>query len=269
MLLNAKDLQLAVPGTYKAHADVVQIGSFDASMDVIVSKQRPRKMTIMGSDGVSYPFLLKGHEDLRQDERVMQLFGLINALLASDNRGNRSRNAMSIRTYSVMPLSNNSGVIGWVPECDTLHSLVKQYREPRSIRMNCEHKLIAGLAPSYDQLPRLAKIEVFEKVREQTRGDDLAKMLFLRSQNSEVWLSRRTNYTRSVAITSIAGYILGLGDRHPNNLMVDRKSGKVVHIDFGDCWEVCQTRAKYPESIPFRLTRMMIKAMEVTGIEGR
>ena len=29
-------------------------------------------------------FLLKGHEDLRQDERVMQLFGLVNTLLAND-----------------------------------------------------------------------------------------------------------------------------------------------------------------------------------------
>ena len=29
-------------------------------------------------------FLLKGHEDLRQDERVMQLFGLINTLLTND-----------------------------------------------------------------------------------------------------------------------------------------------------------------------------------------
>lgn len=29
-------------------------------------------------------FLLKGHEDLRQDERVMQLFGLVNTLLNND-----------------------------------------------------------------------------------------------------------------------------------------------------------------------------------------
>lgn len=29
-------------------------------------------------------FLLKGHEDLRQDERVMQLFGLVNTLLIND-----------------------------------------------------------------------------------------------------------------------------------------------------------------------------------------
>ena len=41
---------------------------------VITSKQRPRKLTILGGDGRKYMFLLKGHEDLRQDERVMQFF---------------------------------------------------------------------------------------------------------------------------------------------------------------------------------------------------
>ena len=37
-----------------------------------------------GSNGSEFMFLLKGHEDLRQDERVMQLFGLVNTLLAND-----------------------------------------------------------------------------------------------------------------------------------------------------------------------------------------
>ena len=67
---------------------------------------------------------------------------------------------------------------------------------------------------------------------------------------------------------SMVGYILGLGDRHPSNLMLDRYSGKLLHIDFGDCFEASMTREKFPEKIPFRLTRMMVKAMEVSGIEG-
>lgn len=50
--------------------------------------------------------------------------------------------------------------------------------------------------------------------------------------------------------------------------MLDRLSGKIVHIDFGDCFEVAMKRDKYPEKIPFRLTRMLVQAMEVTGIEG-
>ena len=51
---------------------------------MITSKQRPRKLTIVGGDGRKYMFLLKGHEDLRQDERVMQFFSLVNSLLLDD-----------------------------------------------------------------------------------------------------------------------------------------------------------------------------------------
>ena len=29
------------------------------------------------------------------------------------------------------------------------------------------------------------------------------------------------------------GYILGLGDRHVNNILIDLKSAELVHIDFG------------------------------------
>lgn len=49
--------------------------------------------------------------------------------------------------------------------------------------------------------------------------------------------------------------------------MLDRVSGKVIHIDFGDCFEVAMVREKFPEKIPFRLTRMLINAMEVRVIE--
>ena len=37
-----------------------------------------------GSNGKEYQFLLKGHEALRQDERVMPLFSLVNSLLLAD-----------------------------------------------------------------------------------------------------------------------------------------------------------------------------------------
>jgi FKBP12-rapamycin complex-associated protein len=45
-------------------------------------------------------------------------------------------------------------------------------------------------------------------------------------------------------------------------------SGKILHIDFGDCFEASMNREKFPEKVPFRLTRMLVKAMEVSGIEG-
>lgn len=39
-------------------------------------------------------------------------------------------------------------------------------------------------------------------------------------------------------------------------------------MEQGDCFEVAQQRDKYPEKVPFRLTRMLIHAMEVCGIIG-
>ena len=80
-------------------------------------------------------------------------------------------------------------------------------------------------------------------------GEDLHKVLWLKSRNSEVWLDRRTTYTRSTAVMSMVGYLLGLGDRHPSNLMLDRYSGKLLHIDFGDCFEASMNREKFPEKV--------------------
>lgn len=265
-LLECRNLELAVPGTYRADSPVVTIASFAPQLVVITSKQRPRKLTIHGSDGKDYAFLLKGHEDLRQDERVMQLFGLVNTLL--ENSRKTAEKDLSIQRYDVIPLSPNSGLIEWVPNCDTLHHLIREYRDARKITLNQEHKLMLSFAPDYDNLPLIAKVEVFEYALQNTEGNDLSRVLWLKSRTSEVWLDRRTNYTRSLAVMSMVGYLLGLGDRHPSNLMLHRYSGKILHIDFGDCFEASMNREKFPEKVPFRLTRMLVKAMEVSGIEG-
>ncbi|XP_055588723.1 serine/threonine-protein kinase Tor [Uranotaenia lowii] len=265
-LLACRDLELAVPGSYAPGHELIRIASIQSNLQVITSKQRPRKLCIRGSNGKEYMFLLKGHEDLRQDERVMQLFGLVNTLLLNDP--DTFRRNLTIQRYAVIPLSTNSGLIGWVPHCDTLHTLIRDYRDKKKTVLNIEHRIMLRMAPDYDHLTLMQKVEVFEYALELTKGDDLAKLLWLKSPSSEVWFDRRTNYTRSLAVMSMVGYILGLGDRHPSNLMLDRLSGKILHIDFGDCFEVAMTREKFPEKIPFRLTRMLINAMEVTGIEG-
>ncbi|CAG7725809.1 unnamed protein product [Allacma fusca] len=265
-LLKSRDLELAVPGSYVPGKPVIKIAQVSSFLQVITSKQRPRRLVITGSNGKDFAYLLKGHEDLRQDERVMQLFGLVNTLLLSDPE--TFRRNLTIQRYAVIPLSPNSGLIGWVPHCDTLHTLIHDYREKKKILLNIEHRIMLRMAPDYDHLTLMQKVEVFEHALEHTQGDDLARLLWLKSPSSEVWFDRRTNYTRSLAVMSMVGYVLGLGDRHPSNLMLDRQSGKIVHIDFGDCFEVAMTREKFPERIPFRLTRMLINAMEITGIDG-
>ena len=265
-LKEVHDLELAVPGTYQSGKPVIRILSFDQILTVIPSKQRPRKMTLRGSDGVPYTYCLKGHEDIRQDERVMQLFGLVNTLLTKDSESFKRH--LNIQPFPAIPLSQNSGLLGWVPNSDTFHNLIKDYRENRRILLNIEHRIMLQMAPDYDNLTLMQKVEVFSYAMDNTTGKDLYRVLWLKSKSSESWLERRTNYTRSLAVMSMVGYILGLGDRHPSNLMLDRITGKVVHIDYGDCFEVAMHREKYPEQVPFRLTRMLTFAMEVSNIDG-
>eukprot|EP00080_Pristionchus_pacificus_P015935 PDM75955.1 hypothetical protein PRIPAC_43798 [Pristionchus pacificus] len=269
ILQKAKELELCVPATFDPsfpYLVPITIYSFSSHLHVITSKQRPRKMSMRGSDGKEYSFLLKGHEDPRQDERVMQFFGLINTLLL--HNGDTSRRNVTIERYSITALSQKSGLIGWVPDCDTLHSLIKEYRERKKVDLLMEHKIMTSSTIHLDNLTIPQKIQLFEMSLRTSNGEELADILWLKSPSSEIWFERRTNYTRSMACMSMVGHILGLGDRHPSNVMLDRESGKIVHIDFGDCFEVAQTREKYPEKIPFRLTRMLIMAMEITGIEG-
>ncbi|KAI6164648.1 phosphatidylinositol 3-kinase [Pisolithus thermaeus] len=259
-LLKARNLELAMPGTYQSGRPVIKIASFATKLTVIASKQRPRRLSLKGDDGKDYMYGLKGHEDLRQDERVMQLFSLVNTLLSVDTNSFKRR--LHIQRYAVIPLAPNVGLIGWVRDADTLHVLVRDYRDSRKVLLNIEYRLMLQMAPDYENLTLLQKVEVFEYALENTT------VLWLKSANSEHWLERRATYTRSLAVNSMVGHILGLGDRHPSNLLLERSTGKVVHIDFGDCFEVAMHREKFPEKIPFRLTRMLTHAMEISGIEG-
>lgn len=231
-LSKARNLELSIPGSYRVDGSYVKIQEFIPNLQVIASKQRPRKIILRGSDGQNYVFLLKGHEDLRQDERVMQLFGLVNALLARDRQ--TKKHDLNIQRYAISPLSHDCGVVGWVPHCDTLHSLIRDYRHGK-IPLNMENKEMLKIA-DYDLLTVMQKVEVFSDGLKRTtgNGNDLYEILWRKSTNSEDWLEHRTKYTRSLAVMSMVGYILGLGDRHPSNLMLDKLSGRILHIDFGE-----------------------------------
>lgn len=65
---------------------------------------------------------------------------------------------------------------------------------------------------------------------------------------------------------SIIGYIIGLGDRHLDNVLVDLNTGEVVHIDYNVCFEKGKT-LRVPEKVPFRMTPNIRTALGVTGVE--
>ena len=70
----------------------------------------------------------------------MQLFGLINRLLLSSNE--TCKRDLEIRTYAVIPLAPNCGMIGWVSFTDTIHALIETYRESQQLIFGIEHEFV-------------------------------------------------------------------------------------------------------------------------------
>ena len=107
-----------VPGQYdalKAPPDVAthaQIVGFEPEVDLFRSKQFPKKLVARGSDGREYPFVAKGSEDLRQDDRIERLFRAMDALLLA-HPGSRHR-GLTVRTFHVAPLSARCGLLEFV-----------------------------------------------------------------------------------------------------------------------------------------------------------
>lgn len=89
------------------------------------------------------------------------------------------------------------------------------------------------------------------------------------------------------------GYIVGLGDRHIQNILIDEQTAELVHIDLGMCTQktnaseslfvfsfspssslltgVAFEQGKIlptPETVPFRLSRDIVDGMGITGVEG-
>jgi serine/threonine-protein kinase ATR len=85
--------------------------------------------------------------------------------------------------------------------------------------------------------------------------------------DASMWFNARTSFTRTAAVMSMVGFVVGLGDRHGENILIDSKTGEVFHVDFNILFDKGESLG-VPEIVPFRLTRNVIDGFGPTGIEG-
>ncbi|KAJ3417524.1 hypothetical protein HDV05_003388 [Chytridiales sp. JEL 0842] len=291
-LASIRGTSLPMPGVAVTETDMILIESFGETIQVLPSKTKPKKVVLKGSNGANYTFLFKGHEDLRLDERVQQLLKAMNEMLLSD-KTTRSRN-LRARTFSVIPFGDNCGMIQWVDYATQLFSFYKNWKQREDTvkamtKNNGEHNTRAAHVRLNEvfvaKIQRLLKKnglsknlprrkwpthivkEVFSQLLAETPKDIMKNELLCSSLSSDSWWSKTSHFTRSTAVNSIIGYIIGLGDRHLDNILIDQKSGEVIHIDFNVCFEK-GLRLRVPETVPFRLTQNFVDAIGVVGMKG-
>ncbi|XP_049917731.1 serine/threonine-protein kinase ATR [Epinephelus moara] len=238
------------------------LDGFEDSVEILASLQKPKKISLKGSDGRSYTMMCKPKDDLRKDCRLMEFNCLINKCLRKDAESRRRE--LHIRTYAVIPLNEECGIIEWVNNTAGLrHILTKLYKE-RGVYLSGKElrKLI---------LPKTAPFEEKLRIHKEVlcaRHPPVFHEWFLRTfPDPTSWYSSRSAYCRSTAVMSMVGYVLGLGDRHGENILFDSFTGECVHVDFNCLFNKGET-FDVPEVVPFRLTQNMVHAMGPMGIEG-
>ncbi|XP_020012445.1 phosphatidylinositol 4,5-bisphosphate 3-kinase catalytic subunit delta isoform isoform X1 [Castor canadensis] len=167
-----------------------------------------------GSAG-SVGIIFKNGDDLRQDMLTLQMIQLMDVLWKQEGLDLR------MTPYGCLPTGDRTGLIEVVLHSDTI----------ANIQLN-KSNMAATAAFNKDAL-----------------------LNWLKSKNPGEALDRAIEeFTLSCAGYCVATYVLGIGDRHSDNIMI-RESGQLFHIDFGHFLGNFKTKFGINrERVPFILT---------------
>ncbi|KAG6961737.1 hypothetical protein JG687_00007536 [Phytophthora cactorum] len=243
-----------------------------------ITKDMKAHLGDFADDEKDYTFLVKGGEDLRLDQRIEQLFGVMNQILDADPRCRDQR--LSLTTYDVIPMTQEIGLLEWVGGTSTLKGVIEAQLQIDErcvdLKSNKRQKLElfnTTAAKAYESFllkqrgasfsakvvaPRSKDVvDQFTKVQAMIPADLLRRQLLGLGSNFEAFLLVRDHFLKSVAVFSACSYVLGIGDRHLDNFLLDLACGRVIGIDFGVSFGAGASVLPVPELIPFRYTRQM------------
>ncbi|DAZ96005.1 TPA: hypothetical protein N0F65_009306 [Lagenidium giganteum] len=185
--------------------------------------------------------LYKSGDDLRQDQLVLQLFRVM------DRVWRRAGLDLGLVSYGCVATGRKCGMIEVVKDSETVANLfsARAQQQHGFQRGTPRHKLQSALGILTEQraleewlllnnVPSLERQQSFERLQR----DSVVMMknptqLLAKSASQRISYSQVVdNFARSCAASCVATYVLGVGDRHNDNIMLSRH-GKLFHIDFG------------------------------------
>lgn len=277
-------LKLELPGQYHGLSEPIlslhtKIAYFLPEILVIQSIRKPKRLSVFGTDEKVYHLLIKGGEDLRLDERIEQIFSIMNGVFDKDNQC--SKRDFKISTFKVVPIKKNLGVMEWVKSTISIKSLIEKEMPPKQNiienfayikRMGYLKKIGRGLDIRSQHIkllsqPRSSIISDFGVQLKKFKPDLMKKALKRKVANAEHFIKQRKQFLRNYAIVSLASYILSIGDRHLDNFLFNTENGEIVAIDFGYSFGM-GLGLSIPELMPFRLTQNFVHLSFPLSLDG-
>jgi len=280
---------IEIPGQYggdfkpiiEQHVKIVRV---ESRLKVFSSKRMPIEVKIHGSDGKTYNFIIKFGKDLRQDQRIQQVLRLMSRHLSLDR--NCYQNRLKIDTYQVIPVNASCGMLSVVSNSTTISDYIDNITKPliepsfreilSNVRMQYEEFLKDGR--SIGDWSKVYENAILNIDREELLHEFGARQSYIPQSSMRDFLKAsalslerfyilRRNFITSLVTMNIAHWLLGIGDRHLSNILIDLKSGRLIGIDFGIAFGAAAGLA-VPELVPFHLTSHFVNVLEPTGIEG-
>lgn len=196
--------------------------------------------------GEKYKIIYKNGDDLRMDQLIIQMIQLMDHLMKQLNLD------LHLTIYDVRAYGSDDGIMEFVNNSYTLQDVQKDYSKKKGLEGFFKDLTIQKL--------QRQKENSADEVSDSTSEDS-------KSVNSSGFLDKSysglngidpeilNNYIESLAGYCVITYILGIGDRHLENLMLDNM-GKIFHIDFGFSMGEDPKMWNPP---PFKLTPGMIE----------
>ena len=244
--------------------EIVTIADIQDEVCVMASLQKPKRIVLIGSDGLEYGFLAKPKDDLRKDCRMMEAAGVVNKVF--EEEATARRRDLRLRRFAVVPITEDCGLVEWVEHTRPMRSCINDMANSQN-EIKMENAAVKSSYDKYAKGTLRGGLPTWLETTVQLYPPRFHRWFLSTWAEPASWLSARLNYTRSYAAWCIVGHIAGLGDRHGENVLIDMLNGDALQIDFGCLFDKGLT-LQVPEVVPFRLTQNVIDGFGVAGVEG-
>ncbi|XP_031631692.1 DNA-dependent protein kinase catalytic subunit-like [Contarinia nasturtii] len=280
---------IELPGQYTGNAppnpnNILKIVKFNERVQVFSSLRCPIKMSAVCSDGKTYNLIVKYGEDVRQDERIQHIQELMSDQMKTDK--NCSQQKLSLQTYKVIPLNTHCGIISWLENTDTISSLLTstypswkkidydirlRYLKFIDMPKNVSNEKDQELFNNVQAVLHYSHVELSKNMQElqsHVPQNMLRNVIYNMSASPECFYALRNNFTKSIAAMNVAHWILGIGDRHLDNFVIDMSNAQLIAIDFDMAFGIATRSQTVPELLPFRLTKQFVDVMQPLKTSG-